>query len=103
MAQKKGQVSAEETQVMFGDIVDRVSDERDPKPAPTAQSTAAAQEDKEETLKVSLYLTPEEINALDTQIILRRSKTGKSPRRSHLIREAIQMWLSSQSYSTKEL
>ncbi len=53
-------------------------------------------EGNEKRLKVSLYLSTEEINALDAQIIKVRKDTGRSPRRTHLIREAIQTWLEKQ-------
>ena len=52
--------------------------------------------DKPERRKVSLYLAPDEIDALDRLIIQRRKETGRSPRRSHLIREAIHSWLKQQ-------
>ena len=58
---------------------------------------AGSNEEQEETLKVSLYLTPKEINALDEQIIKRRKVTGRSIRRSYLIREALQFWLEHKS------
>lgn len=51
----------------------------------------------ERLIKVSLYLSPEEINALDAQIIKQRQQTGRSPRRTHLIRHAIHDWLKQQN------
>ena len=104
MAKKKGQISEAETDAMFEDILDRIPGSAEPAkadkvapppPSQPAEDQLAAEET--ETVKVSLYLTQPEINALDLQIIKRRQETGKSPRRSHLIREAIQLWLDQQS------
>ena len=96
MAKQKGEVTLKDTEDMFGDILDRIpstvrehSDQARPSPPPQPEET--------DTIKVSLYLTPQEVNALDEQIIKRRQQTGKSPRRSHLIREAIELWLTQQA------
>jgi hypothetical protein len=101
MAKKKGQVTPEDTEAMFGDIVDRipgtVEDSSDQAPAKPKQQPPKPFHSEKATIKVSLYLTPQEINDLDMEIMNRREKTGKSPRRSHLIREAIKMWLSTQN------
>lgn len=98
MAKRKGQVTAEDTQEMFGDITDRISGTVDSssEPVPASPKQQEPKQSKSETVKVSLYLTPEEITALDYEIIKRREKTGKSPRRSHLIQEAVQIWLKAQ-------
>jgi hypothetical protein len=103
MVKKKGQITEAETDDMFEDILDRIPGSAGPSraepvttPPPSQPAEDQSGADEAETVKVSLYLTQPEIDALDLQIIKRRQQTGKSPRRSHLIREAIQLWLGQQ-------
>jgi len=65
---------------------------------PSAQSSPprrplAQAEEKAPLVKLSLYLIPDEVDALDQLVIKRRRKTGRSPRRNALIREAIQQYI----------
>jgi len=101
VVKKKAEITEETTGEMFGDILDRLSGRHveepeiqartKPKPRPQQGTT------KSKPIKVSLYLPTEDINALDQVIIKRRKETGKSPRRTHLIQEAIHSWLEQQS------
>jgi len=100
MSKKRSQITVEETDEMFGgDILDRVTVTRD-RHAPGSDPPSAAIEpedpDDSKPIKVSLYLKPEAINALDEVIMQRRLQDGSSPRRTHLIREAIELWLEAQ-------
>lgn len=96
-----------------GDIFDRVVDNPRPhdkrsRPARVANATrrppvpTVAEPEEEESeqgdkaVKVSLYLLPDDISKLDQIIIDRRKRTGRSARRTHLIREAIQTWMKAQ-------
>ena len=100
---KKQPFSKEEAEDLIGggSLLDRVGrgEAVAAKPAvgeASASGRKAAEEVEEgadQVIKVSLYLSTEEINALDAEIAKRRKKTGRSPRRTHLIREAIQAWL----------
>ncbi len=49
-----------------------------------------------ETVKVSVYLTPDDLEALDQAVIASRRTTGRKKDRSELIREAVRLWLKSQ-------
>ena len=61
---------------------------RSTSPLPTTQKTK-----KETLVKLSLYLNPDEVDALDQLVMKRRRETGRSPRRNALIREAIQQYI----------
>jgi len=111
---KRANVSDTQVDELFdtGDIFDRVVD----KPRPEEQPSRSAQvptadrrtpvpvyasegdelERVEKAVKVSLYLLPGDVSRLDEIIIERRKRTGRSTRRTALIREAIQLWLKSQ-------
>jgi len=56
-------------------------------------SQAEEIEKKAPLVKLSLYLIPDEVDALDQLVMKRRRKTGRSPRRNALIREAIQQYI----------
>ena len=66
-----------------------------PPSSPPGRSELKTEETKKETplVKLSLYLIPDEVDALDQLVIKRRRKTGRSPRRNALIREAIQQYI----------
>jgi len=112
---KRANVSDAEVDKLFGegDIFDRVVNKprtRQQPSRPTRVSTtdrripvpasAASEDDEpgrvEKTVKVSLYLFPDDISRLDQIIIDRRTRTGRSTRRTELMREAIGVWLKAQ-------
>jgi hypothetical protein len=67
-------------------------------PARPVAPLPTAQKPKKETLvKLSLYLIPDEVDALDQLVMKRRRETGRSPRRNALIREAIQQYIKNNS------
>ncbi len=49
-----------------------------------------------ETVKVSVYLTQNDLDALDQRVISSRRETGRKKDRSELIREAVRLWLKAQ-------
>jgi len=111
---KRANVSESEVDELFGegDIFDRVVNKAPPRrqpsrperaatasrrtPAPTPEPEDEEPERAEKAVKVSLYLLPDDISMLDEIIIERRKRTGRSARRTHLIREAIQTWMKAQ-------
>ena len=100
MSNKRRPLSQEEAEELVGGggLLDRIG-RNEPvipadKPNPSARKS---QEHEEELMKLSLYLTPQEVNDLDRLVMKRRLETGRSPRRNQLVREAIQ------AYLTKEL
>lgn len=94
MTQRRAQIDPEATGAAFGDILDRMPG-RAPQAAPPVSQPRQRPRPQQESkpIKVSLYLSPEDINALDAIIMQRRLEEGVSPRRTHLIREAIHQWL----------
>ncbi|MCB0358171.1 MAG: hypothetical protein KDD44_00995 [Bdellovibrionales bacterium] len=106
MTQKRAQMDPEAVGAEFGDILDRMpgrrsqvdsrASQRQGRPIQPVARTERMAPAETKAIKVSLYLAPEDINALDAIIMQRRLEEGVSPRRTHLIREAIHQWLASQ-------
>jgi hypothetical protein len=99
---KRQPISTEEAEELMGggSLLDRIGRGTPVIEQPSTEQKSGEEGEKSATakpIKVSLYLYPDEVNALDTQIIKRRKETGHSPRRTHLIREAIHAWLKQQS------
>lgn len=100
MATKRRPLSSTEAEALVGggSLLDRIGRNEPVSPADPSQTqvTKSAQpsEDKgEELMKLSLYLSPQEVNDLDRLVMQRRLETGRSPRRNQLVREAIQAYL----------
>jgi hypothetical protein len=96
MSTKRRRLSSEEAEELVGggSLLDRIG-RKDPV-LPVEKATASIskpQEQEEELMKLSLYLTPQEVNDLDRLVMKRRLETGRSPRRNQLIREAIQAYI----------
>jgi hypothetical protein len=97
---KRRRLSQEEAEELVGggSLLDRIG-RKEPiipthKPNP---SVTKLQEHEEELMKLSLYLTPQEVNDLDRLVMKQRLETGRSPRRNQLIREAIQAYIAENS------
>lgn len=104
MSEKRRPLSSEEAEELVGGggLLDRIGRKEPIVPNDTlhgqqATPTARKRKKKEESIKLSLYLSPSEVNALDHLVIKQRSETGRSPRRNQLIREAVQAYLKKQS------
>jgi len=101
VVKKKAVITEETTGEMFGDILDRLPGRLGEEPEKQARAVSKPRPQRGKAMikpiKVSLYLPPEDVNALDQVIIKRRKETGRSPRRTHLIQEAIHAWLKQQS------
>jgi hypothetical protein len=105
---RKQPISSEEAEELLGggSLLDRIgrgkamvkqpTTAKGPQPQQEEEVAHDPMAEKSQAMKVSLYLSPAELDALDAQIIKRRQATGRSPRRTHLIREAIQAWLKQQ-------
>jgi hypothetical protein len=97
---KQKRITTEEAEELLGggSLLDRIGRAKmAEQPMPARETELQTKKDEPNpVIKVSLYLSSDEIDALDAQIIKRRKQTGRSPRRTHLIREAIDVWLSQQ-------
>jgi len=100
MATKRRPISQEEAEELVGGggLLDRIGRNEpvisDDYSRSQATKPTQHQEDKgEELMKLSLYLSPQEVNDLDRLVMKRRLETGRSPRRNQLVREAIQAYL----------
>jgi Ribbon-helix-helix protein, copG family len=85
-------------------VIEATSGERKPNAkAPKKQSAKAPKRQSAPeaigegaTLKVSVYLTQNDLDGLDQQVIASRPTSGKKRDRSELIREAVRTWLKTQ-------
>src|SRR5262245_18120393 len=99
MATKRRPLSPTEAEALVGggSLLDRIGRNEPILPATTTQpqdtvSVQSSEERGEELMKLSLYLSPQEVNDLDRLVMQKRLATGRSPRRNQLIREAIQAY-----------
>jgi hypothetical protein len=75
-------------------ISKKASTSEDAKSSKHHSATHAETESK--TIRISVYLTPEDLDALDQQVIASRRRSGRKKDRSELIREAVRSWLATQ-------
>lgn len=100
MATKRRPLSNAEAEALVGggSLLDRIGRTEpvistDPSPKQAATFNEEVEGKGEELMKLSLYLSPQEVNDLDRLVMKQRLATGRSPRRNQLIREAIQAYL----------
>jgi len=111
MPKAKTGVTNEEAEAVFGgaSLLDRLGKGR-----PVVETAPAEQEEKRQSAKapkrqsaqeavvksehvrISVYLTPDDLEALDQQVIKARRRAERRKDRSALIREAIRFWLAAQ-------
>lgn len=53
-------------------------------------------ESRSQTVRITVYMNPNDLNELDQQVIETRRRTGKKKDRSTLINEAVRLWLEEQ-------
>jgi hypothetical protein len=101
MSEKRRPLSSEEAEELVGggSLLDRIGrnepivqddSSNDQQEIPP---TGKPKPKERDLIKLSLYLTPSEVNSLDRLVMKQRSETGRSPRRNQLIREAVQEYL----------
>ena len=100
MANKRRPLSQEEAEELVGGggLLDRIGRNEpiisdDPPRSQAIKATSHQGNNGEDLMKLSLYLSPQEVNDLDRLVMKRRLETGRSPRRNQLVREAIQAYL----------
>ena len=82
-----------------GDVMDQISTSsaesrgRSQTPLGAGEQEQADEEKKPEKVRLTVYLTPEYVDALEQVKAKRRNKTGKLFRRSHLIEEAVEHFI----------
>ena len=101
MSKRKAFTTDDAAALVGGGILDRIGQGRPVAPEPTTplppdEPQAPAEAPDERLIKMSLYLYPHQIDALDDIVKKRRKETGKTPRRNALIQEAIDAWLKTQ-------
>lgn len=59
----------------------------------SAQSERVLKEDKQEYIKVTVYIRPDQLASLEEFQVVERKKTGKRPSKMVLVREALDQWI----------
>jgi hypothetical protein len=88
MPKKRAQITREAADEMYEDVIDRVTAARETQAASTPQRTAKPQ--KPPLVKVTVYMTAEDVLAIDELVSREFRATGKRPRRSTIVSRAIQ-------------
>lgn len=57
------------------------------------QPQLVIKEDKQEYIKVTVYIRPDQLASLEEFQVVERKKTGKRPSKMVLVREALDQWI----------
>jgi hypothetical protein len=88
MPRKRAQITREATDDMYEDVIDRVTARVDEEAA--KRSRQAQKKEEPPLIKVTVYMTPEDVLAIDELVSHEFRTTGKRPRRSTIVCRAIQ-------------
>jgi hypothetical protein len=89
MPKRRAQITRESAGEMYGDVIDRVTARA---AEPAARPALEPEEPgKPPLVKVTVYLTPEDVLAIDKMVSDEFRLTGRRPRRSTVVSRGIQL------------
>jgi hypothetical protein len=88
MPKKRAHITRETADEMYEDVIDRVTAARETEATRAAQR--AEKPEKPPLVKVTVYMTAEDVLAIDELVSREFRMTGKRPRRSTIVSRAIQ-------------
>ncbi len=97
MPRKRAQITRETADGMYEDVIDRVTAARDREVAKRPEKPP-----EPPPVKVTVYVTPDDVLAIDYLVSEEFRQTGKRPRRSAIVSRAIQGLLRQTMAETEE-
>ncbi len=93
MPKRRAQITREAAGEMYDDLIDRVAAQAEERAAPPRPAEAPEPEepDRPFLVKATVYLTPEDVLAIDKMVSDEFRATGRKPRRSTVVSRAIQL------------
>ena len=89
MPKRRAKITREAAGDMYGDVIDRVTAEVD---GTSAASRRKREPEKPPLVKATVYMTPDDVLAIDKIQSDEFRATGKKPRRSAVVSRAIQLY-----------
>jgi hypothetical protein len=75
------------------DAMETPQDESSQPAKPLSETQSEVKEEKQEYLKVTVYIRPDQLASLEEFQVMERKKTGKRPSKMILVREALDQWI----------
>ncbi len=75
------------------DAVETPEDENSQPAKSLSQTQPELKEEKQEYIKVTVYIRPDQLASLEEFQVMERKKTGKRPSKMILVREALDKWI----------
>jgi hypothetical protein len=93
MPKRRAQITREAAGEMYDDLIDRVAAQAGERAAPRREAETPEPEapDKPFLVKATVYLTPEDVLAIDKIVSDEFRAIGRKPRRSTVVSRAIQL------------
>jgi hypothetical protein len=88
MPKKRAKITREAADDMYEDVIDRVTAEVDER----AAAQRGRKPEKPPLVKATVYLTPDDVLAIDRIVSDEFRATGRKPRRSTVVSRAIQLY-----------
>ena len=93
MPKRRAQITREAADDLYEDVIDRVTAAVDEEAAQPPRRGRPPRPPEPPLTKVTVYLTPDDILAIDHMVSEEFRRTGKRPRRSSVVSRAIQQSL----------
>jgi len=90
MPKKRAQITRETADDMYGDVIDRVTAAVEEGVGERARQVRKRKPEEPPLVKVTVYMTPDDVLAIDHLVSEEFRRTGKRPRRSAVVSRAIQ-------------
>jgi hypothetical protein len=93
MPKRRAQITRQAAGEMYDDLIDRVAAQAEERLAPPrpAETPEPEEPDRSFLVKATVYLTPDDVLAIDKMVSDEFRATGRKPRRSTVVSRAIQL------------